>query len=66
MLPIPDLVVGGISSASQLCLVTAMAAVGMSTSFRSILSVGWKPIALLVAETGWIAGANLAALLRLR
>jgi len=43
-----------------------MAAVGMSTSFRSILSVGWKPIALMVAETGWIAGANLSALLLLR
>lgn len=65
-LPIPHFVVGGISSVSQLCLVTAMAAVGISTSFRSILAVGWKPIALMVAETAWIAGVNLSALLLLR
>ena len=65
-LPIPQIVSGGISSLSQLCLVTAMAAVGMSTSFRSILAVGWKPIGLMVAETAWIAGVNLSALLLFR
>ncbi len=39
---------------SQWFLVTAIAALGMKTSFRDLFAVGWKPIAILVAETLWL------------
>jgi uncharacterized integral membrane protein (TIGR00698 family) len=41
---------------SQACLVTAMAAIGMKTHLREMVSVGWKPIALMVVETLFLAG----------
>ncbi|MGN5478280.1 putative sulfate exporter family transporter [Cupriavidus basilensis] len=37
--------------ASQWCLVMAMVAIGMKTHLKDILSVGWKPVALMVLET---------------
>ena len=27
----------------------------MKTSFKSLVEVGWKPVALMIAETAWIA-----------
>jgi uncharacterized integral membrane protein (TIGR00698 family) len=41
---------------SRWCLITAIAALGMKTSFKDLFAVGWRPIALMVAETLWIAG----------
>jgi uncharacterized membrane protein YadS len=43
------------NDASRWCLVTAIAALGMKTSFKDLATVGWKPIALMVLETVWIA-----------
>ena len=40
---------------STWCLVTAIAALGMKTSFKSLVVVGWRPVALMVVETVWIA-----------
>ncbi|MCH8857977.1 MAG: putative sulfate exporter family transporter [Proteobacteria bacterium] len=40
---------------SRWFLVTAIAGLGMKTSFKDILAVGWRPIGLMVAETMWIA-----------
>jgi uncharacterized integral membrane protein (TIGR00698 family) len=40
---------------SRWCLVTAIAALGMKTSFRDLLAVGWRPVGLMLAETFWIA-----------
>ena len=46
---------------SRWCLVTAIAALGMKTSFKDLAAVGWKPIALMVLETAWIAGLTAVA-----
>jgi uncharacterized integral membrane protein (TIGR00698 family) len=46
---------------SRWCLVTAIAALGMKTSFKDLAAVGWKPIALMLSETAWIAAVTLAA-----
>jgi len=62
VLPIPHLVreVGG--DASRFFLVASIAALGMKTRFREILSVGWKPVVLMVMETAFIAGIALTAI----
>ncbi len=41
--------------ASQWCLVMAMVSIGMKTHLKDILSVGWKPVALMVLETLFLA-----------
>lgn len=46
---------------SRWFLVTAIAGLGMKTSFKDILAVGWRPIGLMVAETMWIAVLVLVA-----
>jgi uncharacterized membrane protein YadS len=46
---------------SRWCLVTAIAALGMKTSFKDLAAVGWKPIALMVLETAWIAAITVIA-----
>lgn len=51
------------NDASRWCLVTAIAALGMKTSFKDLAAVGWKPIALMVLETGWIAALTIAAVM---
>jgi uncharacterized integral membrane protein (TIGR00698 family) len=56
-------VVAGAGFVSRWCLVTAVSALGVKTSFGSLVKVGWKPIALMVIETLWIGGVVLAAVL---
>jgi uncharacterized integral membrane protein (TIGR00698 family) len=56
---IPPLLVDGISDMSNLCLMTAIGALGMKTSLRDLAKVGWKPIALMGGETMWIAAIAL-------
>ena len=51
------------SSVSSWCLVTAIAALGMKTSFKSLIEVGWRPVAVMLAETVWIGALVLAAVL---
>jgi len=41
--------------ASQWCLVMAMVSIGMKTHLKDILSVGWKPVALMILETVFLA-----------
>jgi uncharacterized integral membrane protein (TIGR00698 family) len=48
-------VVGYATDASRALLVVAIAAAGVKTSFEDILKLGWQPVAMLVAETLWIA-----------
>jgi uncharacterized integral membrane protein (TIGR00698 family) len=60
---IPKPVAEGISDISRWCLVTAIAALGMKTSFKELIKVGWRPVALMVGETAWIAALVLAAVL---
>ncbi|MFC7518131.1 YeiH family protein [Herbaspirillum sp. GCM10030257] len=59
---IPPEVAAGINRVSRACLVTAIAALGVKTSFQSLASLGWRPIAMLVAETVWLAVFVLLAL----
>ena len=28
----------------------------MKTSFKALIAAGWRPVALMVGETAWIAG----------
>jgi uncharacterized integral membrane protein (TIGR00698 family) len=49
--------------ASRACLVTAIAALGMKTSFGDVAKAGWRPLALMVFETLWIGALVLAAVL---
>jgi uncharacterized integral membrane protein (TIGR00698 family) len=59
---IPAQATGYINTASRACLVTAIAALGVKTSFQSLASLGWRPVLMLVADTVWIAVFVLAAL----
>jgi uncharacterized integral membrane protein (TIGR00698 family) len=45
-----------LNATSRACLVTAIAALGMKTSFQQLARAGWKPMALILVETLWIAG----------
>jgi uncharacterized integral membrane protein (TIGR00698 family) len=51
------------NDASRWCLVTAIAALGMKTSFKDLAAVGWKPIALMALETAWIAAVTAVAVI---
>lgn len=46
---------------SRGCLVLAIAGLGIKTSFQSLLRTGWRPLALLLCETLWLAAVMLAA-----
>jgi len=48
---------------SNACLVTAIAALGMKTSFGNLVKVGWRPVALMVLETAWVCGLVLLAVM---
>lgn len=51
----PSQAVSAMNSASRACLVVAISALGIKTSFQSLTSLGWKPVLMLVIETVWIA-----------
>jgi uncharacterized integral membrane protein (TIGR00698 family) len=50
------------SIVSRWCLVTAIAALGMKTSFKALATAGWRPVAVMAAETAWIAALVLSAI----
>jgi uncharacterized integral membrane protein (TIGR00698 family) len=60
---LPKLVTDACSDLSRWCLVTAIAALGMKTSFKDLAAVGWRPVAVMVLETAWIAGLVATAVL---
>jgi len=62
LLPIPAFIQEGGSTASRWCLVTAIAALGIKTHFSEVLDIGWKPVALMVFETLFIAALALVAI----
>jgi uncharacterized integral membrane protein (TIGR00698 family) len=51
---IPQPVVDALSGFSRWCLVCAIAALGMKTSLEELTKVGWRSIALVVAETAFL------------
>jgi len=62
VLSIPAQVTSAATTLSSYCLVTAISALGMKTSFRSLVEVGWRPVGMMVAETLWIALLVLGAI----
>ena len=56
----------GLGAASRGCLVLAISALGMKTSFAQLARMGWRPVALIITETLWLAGFVLAAVLLIR
>lgn len=60
---VPAQVMGALSDLSRWCLITAIAALGMKTSFKAIALVGWKPVLLVIAETLFMAAFVLGYLL---
>lgn len=60
---VPTVVGQGVSDVSRWCLVTAIGALGMKTSFKDLVAVGWRPVGLMVAETAWIFAVVLFAVL---
>lgn len=57
-------VVSAGSEVSRWCLVIAMAAIGMKTSLRALADMGIRPVALVVAETLFLAVLVMAFLAR--
>ena len=52
---IPAPVIDAGSGFSRWCLVTAIAAIGMKTSLKSLVDMGLKPVLLMVIETALLA-----------
>lgn len=48
---IPPVITEGATDLSRWCLVTAIAGLGIKTSFQKLAVVGWKPVILMVLET---------------
>ena len=59
-IPPPAIEAGSI--VSRWCLVTAIAAIGMKTSLRSLVDMGLKPVMLVVLETLFLAAIVLGVL----
>ena len=58
---LPKVAIDLANDVSRWCLVAAIAALGMKTSFKALFAVGWRPIGLMIAETLWIAALVLFA-----
>lgn len=63
---IPDAAQPVIGELSRACLILAIAALGVKTSFQMLLQTGWRPLALLLAETLWLATLLLVAIVIMR
>ncbi len=61
---LPKPAVAAAGEVSRWCLVVAIAALGMKTSFKSLIAAGWRPVAAMVLETLWIGGLVLAVVER--
>jgi uncharacterized integral membrane protein (TIGR00698 family) len=55
-----------LSDLSRWCLVIAIAALGVKTSFRQLADLGWTPVVMIVGETLFIAALVLAGVMMLR
>ncbi len=60
---IPKIAGDSANEVSRWCLVAAIAALGMKTSFKALIAVGWRPVAVMIVETVWIGGLVMAAVL---
>jgi len=62
LLPLPEMAVEGGGLLSRWCLVTAIAAIGIKTHLKAIVELGWRPVALMLAETLFLALVALAVI----
>lgn len=60
---VPPLVQHSLNDVSRACLVTAIAALGVKTSFMQLARAGWRPFVLLLVETLWMAAFVLTIIL---
>jgi len=60
---IPDVIVQLMQKLSSWCLVVSIVAIGVKTSLKQIVSVGWKPVFLITIETVFFAGLILFGIL---
>ncbi len=51
---LPRVAIDFANDVSRWCLVAAIAALGMKTSFKDLFAAGLRPVGLMVAETAWI------------
>jgi uncharacterized integral membrane protein (TIGR00698 family) len=63
---IPKPVVQFSSDLSRWCLVVAIAALGVKTSFHQLAQLGWRPVLMLVANTLFLAGLVLLGIYLMR
>ncbi|NLJ93295.1 MAG: putative sulfate exporter family transporter [Aeromonadales bacterium] len=63
---IPTVVSAPLANSSSWLLLTAIAALGVRTQLKDILSVGWKPVLLMILETLFIAGFVISYILIVR
>jgi uncharacterized integral membrane protein (TIGR00698 family) len=59
---IPKEVTDALSLLSRWCLVAAISALGIKTSLQQLADLGWRPVALMVGETVFLAALNLSGL----
>jgi uncharacterized integral membrane protein (TIGR00698 family) len=52
---VPAFVQQAATQGSQVCLVVAIAAVGVKTSLRDVAALGWRPVVMLVGVTLFLA-----------
>jgi uncharacterized integral membrane protein (TIGR00698 family) len=58
---LPHAAIDVANDVSRWCLVAAIAALGMKTSFKDLFEAGFRPIGLMLAETAWIFALVLVA-----
>ena len=63
---VPAAVVQSANDISRWCLVIAISAAGVKTSFEDLKKLGWQPVVMLVTETAVIATFVLAAIMVLK
>ena len=63
---IPRSVAASLAELSRWCLVIAIAALGVKTSFQELTRLGWRPVALMIAETVFLAALILGGLVVLK
>ncbi|WP_417831296.1 YeiH family protein [Terasakiella sp.] len=56
---IPVVISSTLIDVSRWCIVMAVAALGMKTSFAALVKVGWMPLVLMLVETLYLAGLAL-------
>lgn len=59
---IPPALAEPLATLSQACLIVAIAAIGLKTSFAGLIELGWRPVLLVTLETVFLAGLVLAGL----